>query len=59
MQIVDYNIEQVDTESLDIFFKISENMKKTYVRNIIIKEMILQKKKFFVIILILLKGSSY
>ena len=33
---VDYNIEQVNTESLAIFFKISENMKKAYVRNITI-----------------------
>lgn len=34
---VAYYIEQVDTESLAIFFKISENMKKAYVRNITIK----------------------
>jgi outer membrane protein insertion porin family len=34
---VTYNIEQFDTNNLDVVFNISENSKKTYIRNIIIK----------------------
>ena len=34
---VAYSIEQIDAENLAVSFKINENIKKTYIRNIIIK----------------------